>query len=107
MTEPIEQGPGTREGEVRKQRLFRYGIALLILGTAIFILGTAWGMAESFIKIETEKAPTPDELAVGVYHALFAQRLGSVTSLIGLALLAFLALRLLVLRFLRLRRRFT
>jgi biopolymer transport protein ExbB len=46
------------------------------IGPLLGLLGTVTGMITSFQKIETMKAPTPADLAVGVYESLVNTTMG-------------------------------
>jgi len=63
------------------------GIALLVAGPVIGLLATALGMADSFRAIESQAAPTPSDLAVGVHISMFGAGAGLIIGLAGLGLL--------------------
>jgi biopolymer transport protein ExbB len=54
------------------------------LGPLIGLLGTVTGMVSSFQKIEKIKAPTPKDLAVGVYESLVNTTMGLFVAIIFL-----------------------
>lgn len=62
------------------------GIALVVLGPVVWIGGTALGMYSSFRRIEELAAPTPGELAEGVYMTQAAAIAGVLCFLAGLVL---------------------
>lgn len=67
------------------------GAGLLCLGPIVGIGGTIAGMARSFRKIEGLQAPTPKDLAQGVYESTTFVTLAAVCSAVG-ALVFFVAL---------------
>lgn len=70
------------------------GLALTVLGPTAGLVGTVLGMIASFQKIETLKAPSPDDLAVGVYGSMIATAAGLLVGCIGVALLITAVIRL-------------
>ncbi len=55
------------------------------IGPLLGLLGTVTGMITSFQKIETMKAPTPADLAVGVYESLVNTTIGLFIAIIFLS----------------------
>ena len=49
---------------------------LLTLGPVLGFVGTVFGMLYSFDRIESLKAPTPGDLAIGVHISMLASVLG-------------------------------
>jgi biopolymer transport protein ExbB/TolQ len=79
---------------MRKWRLVLASGIVLAMGPGLGLLGTLVGMAVSLARIETLKAPTPDDLGVGVHISLLATTLGLVAGAIGIPLVVVSCLRL-------------
>lgn len=60
------------------------------IGPLLGLLGTVTGMITSFQKIETLKAPTPGDLAVGVYESLVNTTIGLFIAIVFLSAYFFL-----------------
>ena len=61
---------------------------IMCAGPMLGLLGTVLGMIQSFRAIDSERAPTPQDLAAGVHLSLIATTAGLVLGCIGAALLA-------------------
>src|SRR5262245_2618709 len=67
MSDLDELVPSSGEQGARRGLPFAWeGLVLLVVGAAIAIGGSVWGMWSSYERIERDPVPTPDELAVGV-----------------------------------------
>jgi len=67
---------------------------VLLCAPVLGLIGTVAGMIMSFRRIETMKAPTPDDLAAGVNLSLLASLAGLVLGGFGAALLTIALVRL-------------
>lgn len=70
------------------------GLVLAVLGPAAGLVGTVLGMLASFREIETQRVPTPDDLAVGVNMSLIATTAGLLVGAVGIVLLIVAVIRL-------------
>jgi biopolymer transport protein ExbB len=68
--------------------------AILCAGPLVGLAGTMLGMMHTFRVIESERAPTPDQLRIGVDISSIASIAGIVISVAGVALLVLSLLRL-------------
>jgi biopolymer transport protein ExbB/TolQ len=73
--------------------LFGTGMALAVLGPVLGLAGGILGMLQSFHRIESLPAPTPDQLAEGVHFSRLATIVGLVIGCIGVALAALTLVR--------------
>jgi biopolymer transport protein ExbB/TolQ len=67
---------------------------ILCAGPLLGLFGTVLGMIQSSRAIELERAPTPEDVAVGVRISMIATTAGLVLGCIGAALLAVSLLQL-------------
>ena len=74
MIEGLEQA--ANEESVKLQTKISYLSLIGNIGPLLGLLGTVTGMITSFQKIESMKAPTPGDLAVGVYESLVNTTMG-------------------------------
>jgi len=74
MIEGLEQA--ANEEQVKLQTKISYLSLIGNIGPLLGLLGTVTGMITSFQKIESMKAPTPGDLAVGVYESLVNTTMG-------------------------------
>jgi biopolymer transport protein ExbB/TolQ len=81
---PVETEPGRRYR--RRKRLVWIGGSLAVLGPVLGVVGTIGGMLWTYRQIEGQKAPTPGDLAHGVYTSLFSTVAGVLLGLLGAAL---------------------
>ena len=87
MTNPYES---PSERGTKKNRLFFFGVALLLVAVAMPILGLAGtiaGMVHSFNELSTAETPSPSNLASGISFSLtttlVALILGVVVAIVG------------------------
>jgi biopolymer transport protein ExbB/TolQ len=87
--EPVQLPPDSElvlDGQRRAwRRAFVVGI-ILCCGPTLGILGTIAGMLLSYDRIETLRAPTPGDLAVGVHWSMWSVAIGGAAALIGVPL---------------------
>lgn len=75
-------------------KLLWAGIALFVLGPVAGLAGTVLGMLSSFRKIETLKAPTPDDLSAGAWTSLTASFVGLAVGGLGFVIVIVATTRL-------------
>ena len=73
---------------------FWIGVTLVVVGPAIGLLATIFVMLRSFHEIEAMAAPTPGELAEGVYEGWLLTGVGLLVGLVGVVLIVVGALRI-------------
>ena len=78
----------------RKWKLVLWAGILLCGGPILGIVATIAGMLHSFRTIESAKAPTPGDLAVGVQAGLLATMFGLIAAIVGVALIVIACLRI-------------
>jgi biopolymer transport protein ExbB len=59
-----------------KEQLINYLATIGTLGPMLGLVGTVWGMIQSFMVLATKKEPPVSELAAGISHALVVTLLG-------------------------------
>jgi biopolymer transport protein ExbB/TolQ len=95
--ESVIQAADSNSSDVRVRRTWKIFLAagiVLAMGPSLGLLGTLFGMAASLNRIETLKAPTPDDLGVGVHISLVATTLGLVAGAIGVPLVVLSCVKL-------------
>jgi biopolymer transport protein ExbB/TolQ len=75
----------SRPARPAQKRLW-IGLALILAGPVVGLLSTLLGMVDSYRTIESERAPTPADLGVGVHISMFGSAAGLLVSLVGVVL---------------------